>query len=115
MAHRHDDVRRVAERHLVHQVPDLAEDVGVRAQEHAQQIESAYDTDQLTACTGNRQARHLVRGHHACRGRDGGVRADRDGHGHQLAGGERRSLGPASLCGQQVGFGHHADHLPAIS
>jgi hypothetical protein len=130
--HGHDDVLRVGDWDLVENLVDIAADVDVRAQEHAQQVAAADDADELAVLVDHRQPPDVVRIHQPGRGRDGRVGVYRDGRrGHQGPGGQAhmRPLavqpppvdrtghpGPAALLvlrGEQVGFGHHADDLPA--
>jgi hypothetical protein len=120
MAHRYDNARGMGDRDLVEDLPDIARDVGVRAQEDAQHVPRAQDADQLAVRAGNRQHPDVVRVHHPHRGRNGRVRVDSDSwRGHQFTGRQARvrrclMLRCLILGRQQIGFGDHADHLPAV-
>jgi hypothetical protein len=87
MAHRYDNACGMGERDLVEDPPDIVGDVGIRAQEDAQQVPAAYDADQLVVCASDRQPPDVMRVHRSHRGRDGRVRVNGDRRrGHQFGG-----------------------------
>jgi hypothetical protein len=129
---RHDDALGVGQRELVEDLADVVDDVGVGAQEDADQVTAAHDADELAVLVDHRQPPDVVRVHQPRRGGNGRVGPDGDGRGrHQRAGGQAhvRLLAeppaPADgarqpglpggfvLRGEQVGLSDDARHLPA--
>ena len=93
LAHPHDDAHGVDEREFFQELADVVGDVGIRAEEDAQQIVAAHDAGQLALRVDDRQPPDAVRIHHPRRARDGRVRADGDGLlAHQRASGQREEL-----------------------
>src|SRR5579864_1806792 len=81
----HDDVLGVGDRDLVENLADVVGDVGVGAQEDAQQVASAHDADELAVPVDYRQPPDVVRVHQPGCPRDGRVGAYGDGRrGHQI-------------------------------
>jgi hypothetical protein len=113
---------------IVEYPADLAGDLGVRAEENAQQIAAADDAKQLALGVGDRQEPHMMVVHEPGRRRDRRVRADRDGggghqilrHGAVMPVPPPRPAQPPPACrrvlvprGQQVTLGDDPDNVPS--